>query len=52
MPGSTPGGRLGAAIAWLFREEPRVQIADDLRRFKQIMVAGEIATTDGQAKGY
>ena len=46
-----PVGRPGAAIAWLFGEEPRVQIEDDLRRFKQVMEAGEIATVDGQPKG-
>ena len=46
-----PGGRLGAAIAWLFREEPRLQIDDDLSRFKQVMEAGEIATVEGQPKG-
>jgi uncharacterized membrane protein len=46
-----PGGRVGAAIAWLFREEPRLQIGDDLARFQQVMEAGEIATVEGQAKG-
>jgi uncharacterized membrane protein len=46
-----PGGRLGAAIAWLFGEEPRVQMEDDLLRFKQMLEAGEIATVDGQPKG-
>lgn len=46
-----PGGRLGAAIAWLFREEPRLQIDDDLARFKQVMETGEIATVEGQPKG-
>ncbi len=47
-----PGGRLGASIAWLFGEEPRIQIEDDLLRFKQVMEAGEIATVDGQPKGH
>jgi uncharacterized membrane protein len=47
----SPGGRLGAAIAWLFGEEPRIQMEDDLLRFKQVMEAGEIATVDGQPKG-
>lgn len=44
-----PGGSLGAAVAKLFGEEPEQQVGDDLRRFKQIMEAGEIATTEGQA---
>jgi uncharacterized membrane protein len=36
-----PAGRLGAAIAGLFGEEPSRQVADDLRRLKQVMEAGE-----------
>ncbi len=46
-----PGGAVGAAVAKLFGEEPEQQIGDDLRRFKQIMEAGEIATTEGQPVG-
>lgn len=46
-----PGGVVGAAIAKLFGEEPEQQIGDDLRRFKQLMEAGEIATTEGQPSG-
>ncbi len=38
-----PAGRLGAAVARLFGEEPSVQVAEDLRRFKQVMEAGEVA---------
>lgn len=37
-----PAGRLGAAIASLFGEEPGVQVRDDLRRFKQLVETGEI----------
>lgn len=43
-----PGGGIAATIAKLFGEEPEQQIGDDLRRFKQLMEAGEIATTAGQ----
>ena len=43
-----PGGVVGATIAKLFGEEPQQQIGDDLRRFKQLMETGEIATTEGQ----
>ena len=32
-----PGGKLGSWVAWVFGEEPSVQIEKDLRRFKQIM---------------
>ncbi|MBW4672040.1 MAG: SRPBCC family protein [Cyanomargarita calcarea GSE-NOS-MK-12-04C] len=46
-----PGGVLASAIAKLFGEEPEQQIGDDLRRFKMLMEAGEIATTEGQPKG-
>jgi uncharacterized membrane protein len=42
-----PAGRLGAAVAWLFGEEPNAQIREDLRRFKQLMETGEIPTTEG-----
>lgn len=43
-----PGGVLTSAIAKLFGEEPEQQIGDALNRFKQLMEAGEIATTSGQ----
>lgn len=43
-----PGGALAAAVAKLFGEEPEQQIGDELARFKQLMEAGEIATTEGQ----
>lgn len=46
-----PGGALAATFAKLFGEEPKQQIGDDLRRFKMLMEAGEIATTEGQPKG-
>ncbi len=46
-----PGGALTAAVAKLFGEEPEQQIGDELRRFKMLMEAGEIATTEGQPKG-
>jgi uncharacterized membrane protein len=46
-----PAGKAGAALAWLFGEEPRLQLRDDLRRVKQLMETGEIATTQGQPSG-
>jgi uncharacterized membrane protein len=46
-----PAGKAGAAIAWLFGEEPRLQVRADLRRVKQLMETGEIATTEGQPSG-
>lgn len=44
-----PTGKLGAAIAKLFGEEPGQQLAEDLRRFKALMEAGEIPTVEGQS---
>lgn len=46
-----PGGRLGAAVARLFGEEPHSQVREDLRRFKALLEAGEIPTTAGQSSG-
>jgi uncharacterized membrane protein len=46
-----PGGVLGSALAKLFGDEPEQQIGDELNRFKQLMEAGEIATTEGQPAG-
>lgn len=46
-----PGGKLGAAVARLFGEEPNVQVRDDLRRFKQLIETGEIPTIHGQPSG-
>jgi uncharacterized membrane protein len=48
---SPPGGKLGAAVAWLFGEEPNRQVREDLRRFKSLLEAGEIPTTTGQPSG-
>lgn len=46
-----PGGIIGDAIAKLFGENPKQQLGDELNRFKMLMEAGEIATTEGQPKG-
>jgi uncharacterized membrane protein len=39
-----PAGKLGATVAWLFGEDPQHQIAEDLRRFKQLLETGEVST--------
>jgi uncharacterized membrane protein len=36
-----PAGKLGAAVARLFGEEPSQQVAEDLRRLKQVVEAAE-----------
>lgn len=46
-----PGGPMAARLARLLGEEPRVQIREDLRRFKQLIETGEIPTTRGQPSG-
>jgi uncharacterized membrane protein len=42
-----PGGSLGRTVAWLFGQEPRQQIREDLRRFKQLLETGEVSLSDG-----
>ncbi|WP_219420259.1 SRPBCC family protein [Pseudonocardia nigra] len=46
-----PAGRLGAAVATLFGENPRQQVRDDLRRFKQVMETGDIVRTESSPEG-
>jgi uncharacterized membrane protein len=41
-----PAGMLGATVAMLFREEPKQQVQDDLRAFKQVMEVGEVLLSD------
>jgi len=40
-----PAGELGRMVAKLFMREPAVQARHDLKRFKMLMEAGEIATS-------
>jgi uncharacterized membrane protein len=46
-----PGGKLGAAIAWMLGHEPSQTVREDLRRLKQLMEAGEAPTIEGQPRG-
>jgi len=48
---AAPGGVAGSLLAKLFGAEPKQQLACDLRRFKQFMETGELATTEGQPSG-
>jgi uncharacterized membrane protein len=41
-----PLGAVGATLAQLFGEEPSQQVADDLRRFKQIVETGRVVWSD------
>jgi uncharacterized membrane protein len=46
-----PGGRLAAAAARYFGEEPHQQLDDDLRRFKQVVETGEVVRSEGAPDG-
>jgi uncharacterized membrane protein len=46
-----PAGTVGKLIAKLFQREPKIQARRDLRRFKQFMETGEIATSRPNAAG-
>ncbi|RZM04914.1 MAG: SRPBCC family protein [Sphingomonas sp.] len=39
-----PGGAIGRIVAKMFQREPKIQARRDLRRFKQLMETGEVAT--------
>ena len=39
-----PGGSVGQLVARLFQKEPKLQAQQELRRFKQLMETGEVAT--------
>ncbi|THD36215.1 MAG: SRPBCC family protein [Sphingomonas sp.] len=47
-----PGGTIGKLIAKAFQREPAIQARRDLRRFKQLMETGEIATPAMNAKQF
>jgi uncharacterized membrane protein len=44
-----PGGRISAAIAKLFGEEPSQQTRDDLFALKQVLETGEVVLSDASA---
>jgi len=46
-----PAGLLGVTVAKILGQDPDKLAMEDLRRFKQLMEAGEIATTAGQPSG-
>ena len=48
---NAPGGKLSALVARLLGGEPGQMIEDDLRRLKQILETGEVASIDGQPSG-
>jgi len=46
-----PAGLLGVTVAKILGQDPDKLANEDLRRFKQLMETGEIATTAGQPSG-
>ena len=48
---SSPAGALGRAVTSLFGKDPSFLAQQDLRRFKALVEAGEIPTTEGQPHG-
>ncbi len=46
-----PGGKVAAALSGLVSRTPGGYVRENLRHFKQLAEAGEIATTRGQAHG-
>jgi uncharacterized membrane protein len=48
---SPPGGIAGAALARLFKTPSERQLKEDLRRFKQIIEAGEMSSVADQPSG-
>jgi hypothetical protein len=51
MQYTPPAGPVGKAIASIFGKNPSHIVREDLRHFKQLLEAGEIATTVGQPHG-
>jgi uncharacterized membrane protein len=46
-----PGGPIGRRLARLFGQDPSQQIESDLRRFKQLMEAGEVVLSEATVEG-
>jgi uncharacterized membrane protein len=46
-----PGGRAATTLAKLIGHDPESELREDLRRFRQLLETGEIATTAGQPSG-
>jgi uncharacterized membrane protein len=51
MQYNPPGGKAGAAVAWLTGSGARTELREDLRRLKQLLETGEVPTVEGQPAG-
>jgi uncharacterized membrane protein len=45
------GSALGQAVGKMLKGSAQQEVREDLRRFKELMETGEVATTDGQPHG-
>jgi uncharacterized membrane protein len=43
---SVPGGKLGAAVAWLMGRDPATEIREDLEQFKALAESGRLTVSD------
>jgi uncharacterized membrane protein len=48
---SAPGGGLGQKVVAAFGTDPQRQLDDALRRFKQLLEAGEVIRSEGSPEG-
>jgi uncharacterized membrane protein len=48
---AAPAGKVGHAVAQILGDDPARQVADDLRRFKQVMEAGEVSLPRSSGPG-
>jgi uncharacterized membrane protein len=46
-----PAGALGNTVARLLGQEPRQQVTDDLRRYKQVLETGEVVRSEASPEG-
>ncbi|HEU4752783.1 MAG TPA: SRPBCC family protein, partial [Armatimonadota bacterium] len=51
MEYAPPGGAIGETVAFLFGKDPRQQLGEDLRRFKQVLETGEVVVSEGSING-
>jgi uncharacterized membrane protein len=51
MQAAPPGGRAGAAAAWMLGRGPASELREDLRRLKQLFETGEVPTVSGESSG-
>jgi uncharacterized membrane protein len=51
MQAAPPGGKAGAAAAWILGRGPASELREDLRRLKRLLEAGELATAEDPPSG-